>query len=304
MFARRHFLFGTVAAAASLGGEIGFGQVPTDPTRGLGRSGSPRVRISLNAYSFNRQLSSGRMTIWELLEFCVRQGFDAVDLTGYYLTGYPATPPASELMRFKREAFVAGLEISGTGVRNDFTVEEATQAASEIELVKRWIQVAAHLGAPNLRIFTGKPLAAGEERGAITSRVVKAIRACLVEAESAGVMLAIQNHADFVATPADLFAVLRGVGSEWLAVNLDIGSFRSADPYREIAEVAPWAVAWQIKEEVYFGDHATPTDLKKIAAILKESRYRGYVLLETLGEGDPRQSVPRFLGRLRDALAG
>jgi hypothetical protein len=45
-------------------------------------------------------------------------------------------------------------------------------------------------------------------------------------------------------------------------------------------------------------------DLRQIVGILRESGYRGYVPIETLGPGDPREKVTRFLGEFRDALAG
>ena len=44
------------------------------------------------------------------------------------------------------------------------------------------------------------------------------------------------------------------------------------------------------------------TDLKKIIGILRQCGYRGYLPLETLGKGDPRIKVPRFLEEVRSAL--
>jgi sugar phosphate isomerase/epimerase len=91
------------------------------------REGGTRVRISLNAYSFNRPLRAGDMSLRALLRFCAAHDFDAVDPTGYYFHGYPEPPDPAELAAVKREAFLLGLDISGTGVRNDF----ATVAPSE-----------------------------------------------------------------------------------------------------------------------------------------------------------------------------
>lgn len=267
----------------------------------LRRVGDAQVRISLNAYSFNGPLRAGRMSLSELLEFCARHGFDGVDLTGYYLQGYPDPPPAGQVRRIKREAFILGLEITGTGVRNDFTVSDPHQLREEIGRVRSWLEVARDLGAPNLRIFAGRRLEDPERRPEVTRQVIEALRACITAAERTGVMLALQNHFEFIETPEQLLGILAAADSPWLAVNLDIGSFRGPDPYREIGTAAPYAVAWQIKERVYPGGVPEAVDLDRVAEILDRSGYRGYVLLETL-EGDPWVRVPPFLDRLRLAL--
>ena len=129
----------------------------------VGRSGRPRIRISLNAYSFNEALRNGEMTLDELLEFCAGLEFDAVDLTGYYFQGYPDDPPPRQISEVKRRAFVLGLEISGTGVRNDFTLEPGPALDDEISRVRRWLGVSSRLGAPNLRVFAGRSVPDGSE---------------------------------------------------------------------------------------------------------------------------------------------
>jgi hypothetical protein len=46
----------------------------------------------------------------------------------------------------------------------------------------------------------------------------------------------------------------------------------------------------------------TKTDLKKIAAILKNAGYRGYIPIETLGAGDPTEKVIRFYNEVKEAI--
>ena len=75
---------------------------------------TPSLKVSLNAFSFNGALSSGKMTIQDMLTFCADKGFLAVDITAYYFPGYPAVPPDDFLYNIKRKAFSLGLEISGT----------------------------------------------------------------------------------------------------------------------------------------------------------------------------------------------
>jgi len=110
--------------------------------------GAGNLKISLNAYSFDKPLKAGKMTIDNLLDYCAGKGFDGVDLTGYYFPGYPAVPSDEFIYNVKRKAFRLGLGISGTGVRNDFTWSDPDKRAGEKQLVKDWIIVAEKLGAP------------------------------------------------------------------------------------------------------------------------------------------------------------
>ncbi len=154
-----------------------------------------------------------------------------------------------------------------------------------------------------VRIFSGKGIPEGHTRQEVTQWVVEAIRRCADHGKKYGVMMAVQNHADFIQTSDQDLALLRMVDSEWLGANVDIGSFRVGDPYEEIARVAPYAVSWQIKQNLFFRDKETKTDLARIAAILKDAKYRGYIQLETLGPGDPKVKMPRFLDEVRAVIA-
>ena len=273
----------------------------------VAETGKPtHLKLSCNLFSFNEPLMNGQMTLEQVLEFCADLGFDAVDPTGYYFPGYPAVPDDAYLYRIKRRAFRLGLDISGTGVRNDFTLPDPTRRKAEVDLVKKWTDVAARLGAPVLRVFsgTGKEIPVAYNREEVVTWIVDAIRDCAAYAASRGVMIVLQNHADFIQTADQVLDIIKRVDSEWLAVDLDIGSFRQGDPYAQIAQLAPLAATWQIKENLFVNGQEVVTDLPRIMQIVRESGYRGYLPIETLGKGDPRQKVPVFYEQVKKALAG
>lgn len=262
-----------------------------------------RIRLSCNLYSFNSLLQSGEMTLEEVLKFCADLNFDAVDPTGYYFGTYPDVPDDEYIYHIKRIAFLLGLDISGTGVRNDFVTPDRARRAADIEHVKRWVAFASRLGAPVLRVFAGNRLPEGQSREKSTERLVAALKECAEYAGRHGVMIVLQNHGEFLTTADQVVSVLEAVDSNWLGLNLDIGSFPSSDPYREIAKAVPYAVTWQIKENVTLADGSQEkTDLDAIIQIVREAGYRGYLPIETLGEGDPRKKVPRFLAEVREVL--
>ena len=89
-------------------------------------------------------------------------------------------------------------------------------------------------------------------------------------------MVGLQQHNDFLKTAAETIRAIDAVGSDWFGCILDIGSLRSGDPYAEIEKLVPYAVSWQIKENVGRDGKEEPTDLAKIKAIIDRSGYRGY----------------------------
>ena len=249
------------------------------------------LKISLNAYSFDKPLRQGTMSISDLLDYCAMIGFDGVDLTGYYFPGYPAVPADGFIYEVKRKAFKLGLGISGTGVKNDFTWSDPAKRAEEKKLVKEWIVVAEKLGAPLIRIFAGtlsKEAFPWEER---LKWITDDVNECAEYGKNHGVMLALQNHNDFIKTASDVDKIFKITDPDWVGLLLDIGSYHTPDPYIDIARNAKYAISWQLKEKVFVNDTQVDTDYSKIIAIVRQCGFRGFLPLETLGEGDPASKV-------------
>ncbi len=260
-----------------------------------------KLKTSLNAYSFNGPLMKGEMNLDYLLEYCAANQFDAVDITAYYFPGYPEVPSDEYLYHIKQKAFLLGLEISGTGVRNDFTDPDPAKRKASVELVKSWILAAEKLGAPVIRVFSGTADVSQIPREEVVDYLVANLNECVEFGKAHGVIVGIQNHHDFLKTADQTIEIINRVDSDWFGLILDIGSFR-ADAYQEIEKAIPYAVSWQLKENLYVNGIEQKTDLNKLIAIIQKSSYRGYIPLETLGEGDPKVKVTLFLQEIRTAM--
>jgi sugar phosphate isomerase/epimerase len=294
---RRAFLSGALSLPLASAAAPEARPRPTAPRR------ASHIKLSCNLYSFNGPLTSGAMTLEQVVDYCAELGFDAIDPTGYYFTGYPAPAPDAEVYRIKHLAFRAGLDISGTGVRNNFVVADDTARAAEVAHVTRWIDVGAKLGAPVLRVFSGLEVPAGVTEEDARRWVVDCLTSVVERGAARGVMIVLQNHHDFVKTADDVLTLRRLVPSDWFGLNVDIGSLRMGDPYVEIAKLAPYAYTWQLKERLYRRDREEKTDVAAIVRIIRDAGYRGYVPIETLGPGDAREKVRRFLDEVRAAMA-
>jgi len=268
----------------------------------IGTSLNVSNKLSLNAYSFNNPLRAGSMTVPDMLDYCSRVGFDGVDLTGYYFPGYPAVPPDDYIYAIKKKAFSLGLYINGTGVKNDFTWADPEKREEEKKLVKEWVLVAEKLGAPSLRIFAGtlsKEQYTWDERA---RWIADDIRECAEFGRKHGVMMALQNHNDFLKNAVHVEKILRMIGSEWVGLMLDVGSYHVADPYRDIELTSEFAISWQLKEKLFINENQVDTDYNKVMEIVKKCGYKGYLPLETLGEGDPAIKIETLLLKVKKAM--
>lgn len=295
-FARNVALAGVAAA-------VPVSELSSNPFRTFPAiTGTEHLKISLNAFSFNDLLLTGKMTIDDVLDFCAKTGIEGVDLTGYYFPGYPAAPSDEYIFHVKKKAFRLGIDLGCTGVRNDFTWSDPAKRKEEKKLVKDWIVVAQKLGAPGVRIFAGtlsKENFAWEERA---KWIIDDIRECAEFGKEHGVMLAFQNHYDFVKTASEVEKLLKMIDHEWVGLMLDIGSYHSADPYKDIAVTAGYAITWQMKEKVFVNETQVETDYEKIIDIVKNCGYRGYMPLETLGQGDPYKKVEALYNKVKKIL--
>jgi sugar phosphate isomerase/epimerase len=274
------------------------------------RRGGARLKTSLNVFSFNDALmpSKGgvpaKMTLFDVMDFCAEHDFDAIDPTGYYFPGYPNVPSDAYIARFKKRAFELGLDISGTGIRNNFAASDKVARSKDVELTKGWIEAAAKMGAPVIRVFAGQEQP-GMDREEIYKWMADDVRSCAEYGEKHGVIVGVQNHGDFLKTAEQTIKLIEMIDSEWVGVILDTGNFPTA-PYEEIAAVLPYTVNFQIKESPYGKDSPIRLDLDRLVKIVRDAGYRGYLPIETLTVKDvayePHKVIPRFHGEVKAAF--
>jgi sugar phosphate isomerase/epimerase len=293
---RRDFLAGSALAAVST-----FLPASPCPAGGpIGRTRPSHLKLSLAAYSFRDVLlpKTGKptMDLFGFVDLCADLALDGTELTSYY---FPPDVDSAYLHKLKQKAFTLGLDISGTSVGNNFCVAPGPEREKQMALVRTWIDRAAELDAPVIRIFAGT-VPKGETEEVAVARAIEGIQASLPYAVEKGVTLALENHGGITATPDQLLALVHAVDSPNFGVNLDTGNFHGDDPYADLARLAPYAVNVQVKTEVSSkGKPKVEADLKKVIAILREARYSGYVVLEYEAKEDPATAVPRYIKELR-----
>lgn len=309
MSTRRDWL--KLTAGGTLAAVLSNGLSAAGPQPVVERATMQILKPALNAFSFNRALSTpatggaAEMTLFDVLQFCSEQGFEGLDPTAYYFPGYPKVPADSYLHDFKRKAFKLGVAITGTGVRNNFAQSDPVKRAADVQLVKEWIEVAAKLGAPVIRVFAGA-VTGDHSRDEVATWMAADLKQCVEHGERHGVLVGVQNHGDFLQTADQVLDMIRRVDSGWFGAIVDTGNFQTGDSYEEIARVVPYAVNFQIKESPYGMNSTVRTDLKRLVQVIRAGGYRGYLPIETLEtKGQPYDAhllLPPFLAELRRAI--
>jgi len=268
----------------------------------IGRSRPSHLKLSIAAYSYRDSLTSRppKMDLFDYVNLAADMGLDAVEPTSYY---FPADVTTGYLHRLKQHAFLLGLDISGTAIGNNFCLPPGPKRDEQLALVRTWIDRAAELDAPVIRIFAGNVPKGDSEEQAV-ARAIEGIKASLPYAIEKGVTLALENHGGITGTPEQILKLVRAIDGPNFGVNLDTGNFRGADPYAELEQLAPYAVNVQVKTEVSpGGTKKEEADLSRVVRILHAARYSGYVVLEYEAAEDPLTAVPQHVKTLR-ALMG
>lgn len=266
------------------------------------RNGTAKFKFSLAAYSY-RDLLTGQppqLTMEDFISDCAAMQLEGTELTSYY---FPPNPTDEYLRRLKQHCFLLGLDVSGTAVGNDFCHPPGEERDRQIADVKKWVDRAEILGAPVIRIFSGSARD-GQSESEARRLAVEAIEECCDYAGQHGVYLALENHGGLTAEVGGLLSLVEEVRSPWFGVNMDTGNFHSADIYGDLAKLAPYTVNVQVKVVVRpQGSEPQPCDFNRLAEILTDSGYRGYIVLEFEESEDPREACPRYLDLLREAFA-
>lgn len=260
--------------------------------------------LSLAAYSFREFFKpkdpAKRITMFDFIDYCADQGLPGAELTSYY---FPEPLTEDFLLQVRRHAFLRGVEISGTAVGNNFALPKGEKLDQQMTLVKKWVDYAVVMSAPHIRVFAGNQ--ANLTLAEAKKRCIEGLEEAAEYAGKKGIFLGLENHHGIVAEAVDLLDIVQAVKSPWLGINLDTGNFYTDNPYGDLAKCAPYAVNVQIKVDVKTRQQkkGEPADLNRLAKILRDVNYQGYVALEYEAPEDPWKAVPVWLKRMKEAFA-
>lgn len=282
---RRRDLFHALPALAA---------APAFAAKGAAKS---RLLTAICAYSFRNELKDGSMTYDDLVHMAVDLGLDGLDLTVYW---FPNTTNAF-LMPLRNLAIRNGVPIYSISVRTNMCQPTADLQTKEVAEVKKWVDVAAKLGAGHIRVFGGNvPKGRTEEEAA--GWVAEILKRSSEYAGSKGVILGLENHGGITLRADRIIQIVKNVDSPWVGINLDTGNFREQF-YEQIERCLPYAVNAQFKTAMRGPNREEePSDWERIVKMFAASGYKGYLALEYEAKEPAPRAFPRMMLRLK-ALA-
>tara|TARA_R110002049_G_scaffold2750_4_gene21947 strand:- start:106468 stop:107445 length:978 start_codon:yes stop_codon:yes gene_type:complete len=310
-FSRRQWLAASLAAGVATSSQIhsfAAGESSTSKRR-------PN-RIAVSTYSYWRYRDDSKLTIEQCIDLAAEAGFDGVEILHVQMQN----ESNATLQRIKQRAFKHGLDLCGFSTHQSFVSPDAEQRQKNIDHTIRCIELAYALGIPTIRVNTGRwgttksfddlmankgiePRLEGYTDDDGFAWVIDSLEKCLPAAEKCGVVLGLENHWGLGRTAAGVLRCTRAIDSPWLRATLDTGNFLE-DQYEQYKELAPEAVFVQAK--TYFGGgtwYTLDIDYERVARILKDVDYRGYVSLEFEGKENHETAIPKSLAMLRQVFA-
>lgn len=275
-----------------------------------------RQPIAVSTYSFWRFQPGLQLPVEQCIDLAAEMGFDAVEILHVQME----RTDNAYLQQLKRRALLNGIDLCGMSTHQGFVYADEAKRRENIEHTRQCIELAYALGIPTIRVNTGRwgtiksfdelmaqrgvePTPPDRTDEEAFGWVIAALETCLPLAEQRGVLLALENHWGLSRTVEALLRIINAIDSPWLRALMDTGNFLE-DPYDELEALAPYTAYVQAK--TYYGGgtwYTLDLDYPRIARMLKQHAYRGYVSLEFEGKEDYRTAIPKSLQLLRDAFA-
>lgn len=281
------------------------------PSNHSGRQRYPNP-IGVSTYSFWGFRRNEFRSIEKCLELAADMGFDGLEI----LQRQMEDQSNGALQKIKQRAFTLGLDLMGFSTHQGFLHRDPEERQKNIDLTISQIEQAYQLGIPTMRVNTGtwgtsenfdvlmankgiEPPIDGYTDEDGYEWVIDAFEKIVPHAERRGITLGLENHWGLGLTVKGLDRIVRAINSPWLQVTLDTGNFLE-EPYPKLARLAERTVLLQAK--TYYGGgtwYTLDLDYSRIAKIMKEAGFRGYVSLEFEGKEDPLTAIPKSLEELR-----
>ena len=219
----------------------------------------------------------------------------------------------------KRLAFRNGIDLICLSTHQNFVNPDPKIRQLAIDHTLKTLEIADSLGAPCIRVNAGRwntiadfdefmkkrglePPIAGHSEDEAFEWSIDGLGKCLKRAEELGIILALENHWGLSRSPEGMNRILGAFTSPFIGALLDTGNFLE-DPYDKLTAIAPRAAFVQAK--TYNGGglwYTLELDYPRIAKILADANYSGYVALEMEGKEPADTAVPKSIDMLRKAF--
>ena len=272
------------------------------------------MKLGCMSLSYKQEFTEGQLDLEGFIERAYRLGLDGIDIH----TGAFASTEPDYLRRIRLQALRRGLALSYIGISSNFG-KPADELAAEVDTAREWIDVAAFMGIPLVRVFAAW-VPPGDTEDAVWARMMPCLEEVAAHGETKGVVVGLHNHNHgcVTRTGKDVRRIIETVNNPYFSHILDTGQYvgspgasgangvedPSLDFYGSIAETAPLAVHVRCKIYRIQSGREEWLDYRRILAILRGVDYNGWLSIVYEGQAVEAEAtaVPKAVAHLRDLL--
>lgn len=263
-------------------------------------------KLSISTWSLHRNLGPLHWTVWDdiekkqitkieaqpeeikLLELpgkLASKGFDAIEICHFH---FPSTD-SKYLNELRKACTKANINLHTLLLDyGDISTEDPIRREKDIKFIRKWIDIAATVGAKRIRIIAGD--ASPEDQDAL-KRSIQNLNKLERYATSCGVQIVIENFRALTSKASNCIKILRSNTS--LKMITDFGNFKGESKYEELATILPYSESVHAKANFDSKGLPDTKEFQKCLALLAQSKYSGSITLIYDGPGDMWEGIER-----------
>ncbi len=273
------------------------------------------LKLGCMSLSYKDEFGADKLDLEQFIERAYELRLDGIDL---HTRAFGSLEP-DYLRKIRMQALKRGIALSYIGVSSNFG-KPLEELENEVTTAKQWIDVAAFMGIPLVRVFAAW-IPEGDNEEDVLARMTPCLKEVAAYGEEKGVVVGLHNHNHgcVTRTGKDVRRIIAEVDNPYFSHILDTGQYVGSpgasgqrgheDPalnfYGSIEETAPLAV--HVRCKIYRIQNGTEEWLNypRIFEILKGVNYNGWLSIVYEGQDAEEEAtaVPKAVKYLRGLMA-
>jgi len=222
----------------------------------------------------------------ELPSILASKGFKAIEICHF---NFPSTDP-DYLQKLKNACTEANISFNTLLLDyGDITSDDEVRRNADINLIKKWIEIASKTGAKHIRIIAGDSSPNNE---AALERSSDILNNLIEFAKGLGVRIITENFHSLTSTADNCIRLVKNCNEE-LGLIADFGNFKGEMKYEEIENILPFSQSVHAKPEMDSEGIPDEDEFRKCLDRLVATNYNGPINIIYDGPGDMWEGIER-----------
>ncbi len=269
------------------------------------------MKIGLNTYSFRKEIETGKYSLEDIWEIANKIGYiEGIELLDRHIPGWSDGDFDEGIKHVIEQLESYGWPLIGLGPHFKLYQRTPRKIQNEIEVIKKWIDLAANNNIPDVRAQVGGPFKyeSREKLPKHVNVVKELLDKVLPYAKERNVKICIETHHRLSSWPPfldQLTQYYKDIGS--LGINYDWGNFPNNEQRYKTLDIAikPYNHAHNHVKIFNFGKNFQETeyDTIKIVNAYRDANFKDYFSIEFEGSQNAIKGVYKSVHALKYAIS-